>query len=380
MTTSDPGFFGRPVTAGGLGCTRCPQGASSSPGSLVASSCFCAFGYTAVSPQTSNSSLTCLLSFSTTDSLSRFVDLGNPGESCDQVCAATGRKCQPELLDGLRDQSDVRQALTAVDVSLESAFSPSASLTDLFTGLHAHYKTSSWDTTAGTWQDVSGNARHGVAKYEAQSKECWTEVTGSGVYSPVCEVVFSSLPPGWTPVVTISILASNFDSPDKYVSKVIVGDKTVATGLLRYKPAMSTDRYYQSCDQLSWAKILDEETVPVVVDKSGELVVRIETSPERYNDLRCLKENSGYYYYHFNAKVSIHFTDADVKRFTEPVKILPGVNSSGNSTTSRFAAVAGADYSRVEFPNETIPSVFTICSTSRYSHACATCSRCSQKK
>ena len=168
MTTSDPGFFGRPVTAGGLGCTRCPQGATSSPGSLVASSCFCAFGYTPVAPQTSNSSLTCLLSFSATDSLSRFVDLGNPGESCDQVCAATGRKCQPELLDGLRDQSDVRQALTAVDVSLESAFSPSASLTDLFTGLHAHYKTSSWDTTAGTWEDVSGNARHGVATHEKE--------------------------------------------------------------------------------------------------------------------------------------------------------------------------------------------------------------------
>lgn len=112
-----------------LDVPHCPQGATSSTGSLVASSCFCAFGYTAVAPQTSNSSLTCLLSFSATDSLSRFVDLGNPGESCDQVCAATGRKCQPELLDGLRDQSDVRQALTAVDVSVESAFSPSTSLT-----------------------------------------------------------------------------------------------------------------------------------------------------------------------------------------------------------------------------------------------------------
>ena len=379
MTTSDPGFFGRPVTAGGLGCTRCPQGASSSPGSLVASSCFCAFGYTAVSPQTSNSSLTCLLSFSTTDSLSRFVDLGNPGESCDQVCAATGRKCQPELLDGLRDQSDVRQALTAVDVSLESAFSPSASLTDLFTGLHAHYKTSSWDTTAGTWQDVSGNARHGVTKYEAQSKECTVGIYNwDGAYSPVCEVIFSSLPSGWTPVVTISILAPNFNPPDKYVSKVIVGDKTVATGLLKYKRSGVAMSWDESCDQQSWAKILDDETAPVVVNKSGELVVRIETSPGTYSPFGCKKEYN--LYFHLYARVSIHFTDADAKRFTEPVKILPGTNSSGNSTTSRFAAVAGADYSRVEFPNETIPSVFTICSTSRYSHVCATGSRFSQKK
>lgn len=79
------------------------------------------------------------------------------------------------------------------------------------------------------------------------------------------------------------------------MSKVIVGDNTVATGLLRYKPAMLSmdEMYYKSCDQLSWAKILDEETAPVVVDKSGEVVVRIETSPARYNNyVSCLKGNS----------------------------------------------------------------------------------------
>jgi hypothetical protein len=54
---------------------------------------------------------------------------------------------------------------TPLDVSLASAFSSSASSTfstDLFTGLHAHYTASSWDATAGMWQDVSGNSRHGV--------------------------------------------------------------------------------------------------------------------------------------------------------------------------------------------------------------------------
>jgi hypothetical protein len=184
MTTTDPGFYGRPVTAGGSGCTRCPEGATASAGSLVASSCYCTFGYL-TAPQnsslTTNSSVKCLLSFSSVDSLARFVDLGNPGESCDQVCAATGRRCQTKPLQGVRAESDVRQALTAVDVSLASAFSPSASSTDLFTGLHAHYTASSWDATAGMWHDVSGNARHGVEKYETRSAECSVQVCPSSV-------------------------------------------------------------------------------------------------------------------------------------------------------------------------------------------------------
>jgi hypothetical protein len=184
MTCSNPGFYGRPVTAGGSGCTRCPEGATASPGSLVASSCYCTFGYL-TAPQnsslTSNSSLTCLLSFSSVYSLARFVDLGNPGESCSQVCAATGRSCQAKLLQGVRSQSDVQQTLTAVDVSLASAFEPSASSLEVFTGLHAHYTATSWDATAGMWHDVSGNARHGVGKYEARSAECSVRVCPSSV-------------------------------------------------------------------------------------------------------------------------------------------------------------------------------------------------------
>jgi hypothetical protein len=194
MTTTDPGFYGRPVTAGGSGCTQCQEGATSSPGSLVASSCYCAFGYLAVpqnSSLTSNSSLTCRLSFSSTDSLAGFVDLGSPGESCNQVCAATGRRCQAKPLQGVRAESDVRQALTAVDVSLTSAFSPSASSTDLFTGLHAHYTASSWDATAGMWHDVSGNARHGVEKYETRSAKCSTQTVCPSSVCVVCVCAWS---------------------------------------------------------------------------------------------------------------------------------------------------------------------------------------------
>ena len=36
--------------------------------------------------------------------------------------------------------SDIDQALSALDVALASAFNPAGSVSDVFTGLHAHYK------------------------------------------------------------------------------------------------------------------------------------------------------------------------------------------------------------------------------------------------
>ena len=36
--------------------------------------------------------------------------------------------------------SDLDQALSALDVALASAFNPAGSVSDAFTGLHAHYK------------------------------------------------------------------------------------------------------------------------------------------------------------------------------------------------------------------------------------------------
>jgi hypothetical protein len=103
---------------------------------------------------------------------------------------------------------------------------------------------------------------------------------------------------------------------------------------------------------------LDDEAAPgVVVDASGQLVVRIETSPVNFGHWYCYDQN-GYGYYNLYGRVSIHFTEA--KRLREPVKILPATSSSGTSTTGRITAVVGASYSQVEFPKETIPSVFTI--------------------
>jgi hypothetical protein len=117
----------RTTCHGGSGCNRCPERATSSPGSLVSNSCYCAFGYLDA-PQNSslnnNSSLTCLLSFSSTDFVARFVDLGNPGESYDQLCFVTGQRCQDKHLQGVCCQSDVQQTLTTVDVSFVSVIRP----------------------------------------------------------------------------------------------------------------------------------------------------------------------------------------------------------------------------------------------------------------
>jgi hypothetical protein len=75
-------------------------------------------------------------------------------------------------------------------------------------------------------------------------------------------------------------------------------------------------------------------------------------------------------------RVTSYFIETSIDGFTwftvsrtTLTKILTVTSSSGNSTTGRIAALAGASNSQVEFPKETIPSVFTICSISRYSHA-----------
>jgi hypothetical protein len=82
-TSCAPGFYGKPTIVGG--CISCPRGATSPLGSLTSASCYCGFGFVQA-PGSSN--VSCILSFSS--SLSKFVALGNPGESCNQICARTG--------------------------------------------------------------------------------------------------------------------------------------------------------------------------------------------------------------------------------------------------------------------------------------------------
>ena len=134
-TSCAPGLYGAPATVGGTGCSPCPEGSTSAPGSTTIADCFCSFGYT---DQTGSNSSSCVLSFADVGALSGFADLGNPGESCDEVCAATGRQCMSELLDGVRSELDMNQALSSLGISMERAFGPARR--DMFTGLHAHYK------------------------------------------------------------------------------------------------------------------------------------------------------------------------------------------------------------------------------------------------
>ena len=365
MTITDPGFYGRPVTAGGSGCTRCPEGATASPGSLVASSCYCAFGYLTApknSSLTSNSSLTCLLSFSSADTLSRFVDLGNPGESCDQVCAATGRRCQAKPLQGVRAQSDVRQTLTAVDVSLASAFSPSASSTDLFTGLHAHYTASSWDATAGMWQDVSGNARHGVktdSSWFNGNSDRSTKVTVAFT-DPATARYVRIRPRTWTTHICMRAglligKATEVVPYERLEYSSTFGNEVKGTGLHGQGMLDSPEAWCAASNDLNqWIK-MDAGQVKVI---NG--VVTQGHQP-------------------YDNWVTSHFieisSDGNTWFSATLPKIFPVTSSSGNSTTGRIPAVTGASYSQVEFPSHTIPSVFTICSISRYSHACSPDSR-----
>ncbi len=98
------------------------------------------------------------------------------------------------------------------------------------------------------------------------------------------------------------------------------------------------------CDK-KMSKVLDDEAAPgVVVDASGQLVVRIETSPINFYPWNCYDHNGYGYYekaYALYVRVSIHFTEA--KRLREPVKILPATSSSGTSTTGRITAVLFCD-------------------------------------
>jgi hypothetical protein len=86
-----------------------------------------------------------------------------------------------------------------------------------------------------------------------------------------CTVVFTSLPVGSRPLITIEVANTDFDGSDEYVSRVVVGGQTIGTNYL------TSGGLATRCDVMS--KIVDAQAAPAgTVSAAGELVVRIETS------------------------------------------------------------------------------------------------------
>ena len=88
-----------------------------------------------------------------------------------------------------------------------------------------------------------------------------------------CTVVFTSLPVGSRPLITIEVAISDFAQESEYVSRVVVGGQTIGTNYL------TSGGLQKRCDVMS--KIVDAQAAPAgTVSAAGELVVRIETSSE----------------------------------------------------------------------------------------------------
>ena len=99
------------------------------------------------------------------------------------------------------------------------------------------------------------------------------ECKSSTTFGPACEVVFTSLPVGSRPLITIEVANSDFRGDTEYVSRVVVGGQTIGTNYL------ASGGLDSRCDVMS--KIVDAQAAPAgTVSAAGELVVRIETSSQ----------------------------------------------------------------------------------------------------
>ena len=100
------------------------------------------------------------------------------------------------------------------------------------------------------------------------------ECKSSTTPAPACQVVFTSLPVGSRPLITIEVANSDFGDGSEYVSRVVVGGhQTIGT---KYLASGGLD---VRCDVMS--KIVDAQAAPAgTVSAAGQLVVRIETSSE----------------------------------------------------------------------------------------------------
>jgi hypothetical protein len=230
----------------------------------------------------------------------------------------------------------------------------------LFTGLHAHYTASSWDATAGMWQDVSGNARYGVKVDGFTGNSDRNSKVIVAFTDPATARYVRIRPRTWTNHICMRAglligQATEVVPYERLEYSSTLGNDAKGTGWYGQGMLDSTEAWCAASNDLNQWVQMDAGQVKVI---NGV----VTQGRQRYENW-----------------VTSHFIEisSDGNTWFSPTlpKILTVTNSSGNSTTGRIAALSGASYSQVEFPKETIPSVFTICSISRYSHACSPDSR-----
>jgi len=282
------------------------------------------------------------------------VDLGHPGESCTQVCAATGRGCKNLNLDSVQSQDDLNQMFTALGVSLASAFDKKNS-DSLFTGTHAHYKASSWNGETGVWHDVSGSSRHGEAL--GFSMQQWG----------VCAKSASFWDGFW-------------DGPGNY-GLGNCGWRWWSARRIPLRVRLTEVHLSEWSRNRDRLKIFECSTP----DCSSKTIV--DELTERADPFcvwpPCWGPGTGRknYWYTINSGIlQVEFqknTDKTAEGFVGEVQLLPGgfeYNSSlfsfgrspGHGAAAQIPSVAGAAGASIHFPIGTIPSVYSMCSVTRY--------------
>ena len=289
------------------------------------------------------------------ESLSTLVDLGHPGESCTQVCAATGRGCKNLNLDSVQSQDDLNQMFTALGVSLASAFDKKNS-DSLFTATHAHYKASSWNGETGVWHDVSGSSRHGEAL--GFSMQQWG----------VCAKSASFWDGFW-------------DGPGKY-GMGNCGWRWWSARRIPLRVRLTEVHLSEWSRNRDRLKIFECSTPDcsskTIVDELTERADPFCVWPPCWGGGTGRKN----YWYTINSGIlQVEFQKntgkTDREGFVGEVQLLPGgfeYNSSlfgfgrspGHGAAAQIPSVAGAAGASIHFPIGTIPSVYSMCSVTRY--------------
>ncbi|KAJ1472220.1 hypothetical protein T484DRAFT_1841187 [Baffinella frigidus] len=267
--------------------------------------------------------------------LSSWTLRGTPGLSCDSVCGSVGKTCVP----GLLDQVDTSEEVAAVSqASMRAIFD----LEGEGTGLHAHYRASSFDDVTKVWSDVSGNSRDGQAlSLSAPPRELFAYCYGSGD----CTTTINDLPTDED--LLFSLTVRWYTVPSGGHVEVTVGGTTSKHVL---DASQTKPDYTSNCPKYS---VMVHVKVPRAAYSTGSLLVQMSThSMGSQYEYSC----SGAGYAHIN-----------ILRYKAGESSASAVTSSGHGAASSVAAVTGG--ARHALLLATLPATFTICSVSRYESA-----------